>query len=61
MMFTIVLAVIVTPFAVAWADTATDPSSTTTPDLAAPTPPPDPANAGRDDAHNCSGTNDARN
>ena len=43
MMFTIVLAVIVTPFAVAWADTATDPSSTTTPDLAAPTPPPDPA------------------
>ena len=43
LMFTIVLAVIVTPFTVAWADTATDPPSTTTPDLAAPTPPPDPA------------------
>ena len=42
MIFAIVLAVMVTPFAAAWADTATDPSSTTTPDLAAPTPP-DPA------------------
>ena len=65
MMFTIVLAVIVAPFAVAWADTATDPSSTTTPDLAALDAAAGPVDAynssGHDDAYNCSGNNDPRN